>query len=94
MRSITSTITCINWLHVRINENDSVIKNYGVNFPKDNVLYGTFKVIDLIAEIIFRQFCCSHLKRLHVCKKPWTEYIQEISGQENTKSEEKYTFSR
>lgn len=54
MRSITSTITCINWLHVRINENDSVIKNYGVNFPKDNVLYGTFKVIDLIAEIIFR----------------------------------------
>lgn len=38
MRSFTSTITCINWFPLRINENDKVIKTCGVNFPKDNML--------------------------------------------------------
>lgn len=45
IRSFTSTITCINWFPVRINENDRVIKSCSGNFPKDNILYSTFKVI-------------------------------------------------
>lgn len=45
MGSFISTITCINWFPVRINENDGVIKTCGVNFPKDNILYSESKVI-------------------------------------------------